>query len=226
MGGSGIPKWSDGITTPSRNLIILKSARSMPPETDNTAIAIHELAHILLDRVTKGNPIPRWLNEGLAVYYSGEKAFASSSLVSKALLTNSIIALDDIDDVLNFRREKAQLAYQQSYLAVEYIIKNYGPNAIKNIVHKIGAGLDVDKAFLEEINSDVWDFEDEWVAYIKHKFRWHFLIEIDSYLWVIILLLFIVGFIIIRRRNKQTIARWKEEDDFTEPWTNTDSNIS
>ena len=71
------------------------------------------------------NPIPRWFDEGLAVYYSGERGLASSSLISKALLSNSIIPLEEIDEVLTFHKEKAQLAYQESFTAITFLIEEF-----------------------------------------------------------------------------------------------------
>lgn len=211
--GKNIPKWTDGLASPMKNMIILKSPKWIPPETDINQIAIHELVHIILDRATKGNPIPRWLNEGLAVYYSGEKGYASSTLVSKALVNHSLIPLSDIDDVLSFHRDKAQLAYQQSYLAVSYLFENYGSEGVKNIIHKLGEGKNLNQAFIEVIDLDLWEFEEEWLQYIKKQYRWHFLVEFDNYLWILILALFILGFILIRRRNKRTIQRWQEDDE-------------
>jgi len=211
--GRDFPKWSDGFAAPAKSLIILKSPNWMPPETDNEAIVIHELTHILLDRAAKGTPIPRWFNEGLAVFYSGEKDYAASTLISKALLTNSIIPLSDIDQVLRFHKEKAQLAYQQGYLAVDYLFRKYGSDAVKRIIHKLGEGIDFNQAIIEIIDRDLWEFEDEWYQYIKQKHRWHFLVEAENYLWILILALFIVGFLVIRKRNKRTIERWQEEEE-------------
>ena len=216
--GKNFPGWSDGLAAPMKNMIILKSARWMPPETDNDAIAVHELTHIMLNRAVHGNPIPRWLNEGLAVYYSGEKGFATGSRVSKALVTNSIIPLSDIDEVLQFHVDKAQLAYQQSYLAVDYLFHKYGSTAVKQIIHKMGTGLNTNQAFLEVINLDLWEFEEQWYQYIQRKYRWHFLMEFENYLWVFILLLFVSGFLVIRRRNKRIIQQWQEEDDSIDQW--------
>ena len=190
----------------------------MPPEIDNEAIAIHELIHIMLDRATNGNLIPRWFNEGLAVFYSGEKGYATNTLISKALLTNSIIPLSDINQVLQFHKEKAQLAYQQSFLAVKYLFRQFGSDAVKQIIQKLGQGTNLNQAFIEVIDRDLWEFEDEWYQFIKKKHRWHFLVEAENYLWVLILALFIVGFIVIRRRNKRTIQRWQEEEETSDPY--------
>lgn len=211
--GKKIPKWTDGLAAPMNNAIILKSPKWIPPETDINSIAIHELVHILLDRATKGNPIPRWFNEGMAVYYSGEKGFAASTLVSKSLVTNSLIPLSDIDDVLSFQHDKAQLAYQQSYLAVSYLFKYYGSEAVQAIIHKLGEGTNLNQALIEVIDLDSWEFEEAWLQYIKKQYRWHFLVEFDNYLWILILGLFILGFILIRLRNKRTIRQWQEDDE-------------
>lgn len=211
--GQDFPKWSDGLASPWKNIIILKSPRWMPPETDNEAIVIHELTHIIINRATRGNPIPRWLNEGLAVYYSGEKGYAASTLISKALVTNSIIPLSEIDEVLQFHRDKAQLAYQQSYLAVDYLFQHYGDDAVKQIIHKVGEGKNTNQAFIEAIDLDLWEFEEAWYQHIKQKHKWHFLVEFDNYLWILILALFIFGFVMIRLRNRQTIRRWQEEEE-------------
>jgi hypothetical protein len=213
--GKNIPRWTDGIASPTNNIIILKSPTWLPSDRDLHTIATHELVHILLDRSLKGNPIPRWFNEGLAVYYSGEKGYASSTLVSKALITNSLLSLSDIDDVLSFNSDAAQLAYQQSYLAVVYLFKNYGPQAVSNIIFKVAEGKQLNQAFIEVIDHDLWEFEQEWFQYIKQKYRWHFLVEFDNYLWVLILALFVLGFIIIRRRNRRIIQQWHDEDEDT-----------
>ncbi len=213
IGGKNIPHWSDGLASPMKNMIILKSPKWTPTDKDINAIAIHELVHIMVDRAVRSNPIPRWLNEGLAVYYSGEKGYASSTLVSKALITKSLLPLSEIDDVLSFHLDKAQLAYQQSYLAVIYLFNNYGAEAVRDIFLKVAEGSNLNEAFTEVIDCDLWEFEQEWLKYIEQQYRWHFLVEVDNYLWVLIVGLFVLGFIVIRRRNKRIIQQWQKEDE-------------
>ena len=222
--GDNFPDWSVGVAAPSKNLIVIKSPNLLPNHADNSLIAVHELSHILLYKAVNQNHVPRWFNEGLAVYYSGEKAFASSSLISKALITKSIIDLKDIDKVLSFLNNKAQLAYQESYLAILYLFEQFGKDQVKQIIFLMGEGKSLDQAFKETIGMDVFDFEYEWFQHIQKKYRWHFLIDFDSYLWVLILLLFLIGFVLIRRRNKRTIQKWENDDsDWHDEWTVTQS---
>ncbi len=215
--GKTFPEWSDGVASPSRNSIILKSPRLQPDYPDNSKIVIHELTHILVDKITKGTPIPRWLNEGLSVYYSGEKGFASSSLVSKALISKSVIPLSDIDRVLRFHLEKAQLAYQESYLAVRYLFNEYGEAEVREILNLVGNGLNLNDAFIRVIDTDLWEFETEWLEHIKKKYRWQFLMDFDTYLWILMGLLFLLGFALMRMRNRRKIQQWEEEEEDENP---------
>jgi hypothetical protein len=133
--------------------------------------------------------------------------------VSKALLTNSIIPLVEIDDVLTFHTSKAQLAYQESYLAVIFLIEKFGIESIKKVVAALALEENSDKAFLKAIGMDLLDYDIAWYKYIKRKFRWHFLVEFETYLWIFILMLFIFGFILIRRRNKKIIESWDDDEE-------------
>ncbi len=207
--GKSFPDWSSGAALPAHQVMVLKSYYT---NQDIHKIAIHELTHLLIDQATKSKPIPRWLNEGLAVYFSREKNFASTSLISKALMTQSIIDLSDIDYVLTFHKSKAQLAYQESYLAVKYLIETYGLESVRNIINQIAISHDYDTAFLNTLGMGIYDFEYEWFQYIRDNYRWHFLADFDIYLWMSLPLLFIVIFIIIRIRNRKTLKRWESEE--------------
>lgn len=208
--GRNFPKWSEGLAVPSSQIIVIKTTND---SSDPRKTVIHELTHILLNGAVNGKPIPRWFNEGLAIFYSDEKEFASSSLVSKALITNSIIPLADIDEVLTFHTSKAQLAYQESYLAVIFLIEKFGIEGIKKIVQALASAENPDQAFLKTIGMDLLDFDLAWYKHIKQKFRWHFLIEFETYLWLLILMLFILGFILMRRRNKKIIESWNDDEE-------------
>ncbi len=208
--GKPFPEWSTGFAVPNENLIVLRTQGNF------IQTAIHELTHILLYGAVAHKSIPRWFNEGLAVYYSNEKEFASSSLISKALITESVIPLSDIEQVISFGSGRAQLAYQQSYLAIIFIMKRYGNDSIKEIVKALAMEESDDAAFLKALGMDLLDFEIEWYRYIREKFRWHFLIELETYLWLFIFLLFVLVFIMIRYRNRKTLQRWEEEEKLTE----------
>ncbi|MBN2010377.1 hypothetical protein JW960_13610 [candidate division KSB1 bacterium] len=206
---NALPEWSAGAAIPSQRTIVLKTYQPYP-ELHTTAV--HELVHIMVHSIIN-KPIPRWFDEGLAVYYSDDKVLASRSLVSKALLSNSIIALSDIDRVLSFDQTKAHLAYQESYLTILFLVDKYGIEKLNQLIYAINDAPTLDDAFQQTLGIDLWDFELAWFKYIQKRHRWNFLADIDNYLWIIILGIFLVGFISIRFRNWKTIKRWEQEEE-------------
>jgi len=204
-----LPKWSVGAALPARDLIVIQTNSQ---KNDPRKTAIHELVHIILHNAVDDKPIPRWLDEGLAVFYSGEEEFASSSFISRALVTGSIIELALIDDVLSYDKSKAQLAYQESYSAVNFLVKKFGIDIIRRLVQAIAAEEHFEDAFLKTLGMDLLDFEIAWYKHIQQKYRWHFLVDFETYLWFFILLLFVVIFIMIRRRNRKVMERWEAEE--------------
>lgn len=211
--GNFIPHWGEGVADPVKNLIILKS----PALTDNRdrlpKLVRHELSHILIGQTAKSpQNLPKWFNEGIAIYLSADEEFAAGKAISKALISNSIIPLDEIDDVLRFQHAKATLAYEESYSFVLYLIEQYGFGKIAQLLSELDTGQSFDVTFKDVFAIDLFEAEMNWYQYLEKKYRWTFLLDFDLFLWIFILLLFIFILIAIRWRNKRTLEKWDEEE--------------
>ena len=205
-----LPRWAQAFAIPTRQLMVLKSPRWDRSEGDGSATAAHELVHLLLHKKTRGRKIPRWLDEGLAIFYSGEKRWQTATAISKGTVTDSLIPLDQIDWVLDFHRSKAELAYQQSYSAVHYLLRWYDIEAVRIILDGIREGRDLDESFQLATGSTFAEFEREWTAYAQKAYQWLWLSEFDDLLWIPILLLTFAVFVILRLRNRRRIREWEE----------------
>lgn len=211
--GHLIPDWGEGVADASRNLIILKI--TTPPQSPGRLLKLirHELVHILIGRgVAKPQTLPRWFNEGLALYFSFDEEFAGGSAVSKALISSSIVPLSEIEDVLKFQTEKARLAYEESFSAVLYLEEEFGFEAITDIISALQFGQSFDDAFAEQTGQSTAEFELSWLRYVEQTYRWRFLLDFETYLWLLILLLFVLVFLGIKWRNRQTLKRWQNEE--------------
>lgn len=213
--GHLIPDWGEGIADASGNLIVLKSPSLTKNHTHWPKLVRHELIHILVGQtVSSQNPIPTWFHEGIAVYFSYDEEFAGGKAISKALISDSIVPLDEIDDVLRFQREKARLAYEESYSAVLFLVNEFGYEGIVRLLGELKRGQGFEQTFLEVFAVDLFDFELDWYRYIEKKYRWRFLLDFETFLWIFILLIFILVFAAIRIRNRKIMKRWEEEERF------------
>lgn len=213
--GNFIPDWGEGVADATRGVIILKSPTLSKNENHLPKLIRHELTHIIIGQAV-GDPqiLPRWFNEGMAIYCSADEEFTTGEAISKALISNSVVPLDEIDDVLKFHQAKAQLAYEESFSFTQYLIDEYGLDHIIQLIQECTTGKTFDAAFQEVFGLDLFDVELRWYDHIKKEYRWHFLLNFETYLWIFILLLFILTFVWIRFRNRRVIKRWEEEERF------------
>jgi len=207
-----IPTWSKGVTRPQFGVIILQTANIEP--TELTSVLRHELWHAWLGHGLKGVKIPRWFDEGTAVLVSGQKTSRYHVVVSRALLTKSLLSLDEVDDVLRFQLGKAQLAYAESFLAVQYLINKWHWARIRNFFAILKKQPDWQKSFTQAFGMDQYEFEEIFFNYLHQKYRWNFLLDANLYLWTALPLLVLLAFIIIRLQNRRTVNRWEQETKY------------
>lgn len=210
--GGTIPHWGEAVADPLRQIIIVKSPRWHQSATPLRITLVHELVHVMLGNILRLRAIPRWFNEGLAIYYSGETSYFAAAEASQAQLSDQLIPLREIDGLLEFGQPRAHLAYQQSFLAVAYLAELFGESVLPSLVHAAAASNDFDAALRQEAGMSLREFEQAWRDHLRKKYRWAFLIEFERYLWIFILLLFILTFIGVMLRRRQTLARWEESE--------------
>ncbi len=211
--GKFIPHWGEGIADPVRNLIILRSPKQYQNHARFPKLVLHELTHIMVGHSTqRPATIPRWFNEGVAIYFSQDKEFSIGEAISKALISKSLIPLDEIDDVLKFQQEKARLAYEESYSAVLFLEERFGYDDLLQLIRELKKGREFGQAFTDVFGLDFFEFEWEWHKFIEKKYRWRFLFDFGTYLWIFILILFILVIIAIRLRNRKILSQWEREE--------------
>ncbi len=215
--GNLIPDWGEGIADPVQNVIVLKSPSLMDNQNHFPKLVKHEVVHILIGHsVNKPGDLPKWFNEGIASYLSADERVSSGEAISKALLSDSIIPLDEIDNVLKFQRTKAALAYEESYSFTAYLVEKFGFESMAKLIQNLQTAKTFEHTFRDIYKIDLFEAEIAWYEYIEKKYRWHFLLDFENYLWISILLLFVLVFLAIKLRNRRILKKWDEE----ERWVN------
>jgi len=128
----------------------------------------HELVHIF-NLAQTDFLVPHWMTEGLAVRKEGgNRPPMWSSVLRDRFEKNELLNLDNI--MLAFVRPRDQLewslAYCQSHLYVEYMIKIYGIESIGPMLNAFKDGLDTGPALQRVCKVDKDAFEKGYRAYV------------------------------------------------------------
>lgn len=205
---TGLPAWSGAFALPQQRLLVVKSPRWDRPENNLQKALIHELVHLALYDRTDHQQLPRWLEEGLALFYESPRDWDYPVILSKALYTRSLIPLSEIDEVLSFQKSRADLAYQESYSATAYFLSVYDVDGLRVLLDGFKQKQPVNDNFIKATGSSFPVFEKEWQAFIQKNYNYSWLSELESLLWLFILLLSIWAFFWIRHRNRKILQRW------------------
>jgi hypothetical protein len=166
---NGFPDWGIGCAIPSKYTILLKSPRIVKYPVDLRTLVAHEISHIVLGNLSQVK-IPRWFDEGIAMYESYEWRIGESMWLSWANFTHSILPLSSI--ALNFPEEsqKAKLAYVESFSTIAFIINQFGEESLKEIIGALKEANSFDEALRRVLGLNRTDFADEWKEWVEHKY--------------------------------------------------------
>jgi hypothetical protein len=212
-----MPDWTEAFAIPALGTMVVRSPRWDRPESSYRQNLVHELLHLLLHQHIGQRELPRWLDEGMALFYAETPEWENKTMLSRALATRSLIPLQQIDAVLQFQQSRAQLAYQQSFSAVRYLLATYDVEALRLILDGMARGKELDALFIEATGSDLAGFEREWQGYLEKTEKWLWLTEADELLWLTLPIIFLVVFMLVRRRNRRRVAEWEASQPPAEP---------
>ena len=123
------PGWTGGQSYGEHNIIILGVPEGYE-DWAKGAIA-HELMHNVVDRFTFSClvRIPTWVHEGLAMVSEGGPGEEGMAMLQRAIDRNDIFPLRSLGGGFPEDADKAELAYDQSYSVVDFLIRRGGRRA-------------------------------------------------------------------------------------------------
>lgn len=121
----------------------------------------HEYAHFIVDYIAGGN-YPRWLTEGIAQQVERNISGFEMPLTG----ATKIYRLSQMDREFDLLPNQSA-AYRQSLAMVDFLVSEYGADALDEILRKLGKGVTLDKAFVEVLMIDVKGFENNFLESLK-----------------------------------------------------------
>jgi len=207
-GGARVPDWAAGVAWPQHNLIILlKGARG-----DILATFAHEVCHILLGQSFGPGQVPRWLDEGLAITAAGQWNMQRMTTMAMAVLTGSVLPMDEIMHTFPRDARRAELAYCQSFYFIAFLKAKFGNDEFHTFLRLYSASRDFRLALRRAYYLDWEEIEQLWLEYLKMRFSWLPILFSTGGLWFLASLVFVWGYVHKKRKNREKMRQWEMEE--------------
>mgnify|MGYP001815259022 CR=1 FL=1 len=205
---------------PGKNAMVIDYSKMNTSPFTLQRIVQHELCHLLLHHHIDEDHLPRWLDEGICQWASDGLADirmdGRRTRLPAAILSGGYFDLAKLAHRFPHDKNGLLLAYEQSKSVVEYMIRRYGPQGLRDLLGRLRQGSDFDFAFEDSFAISFGKFEDQWRNQLKASINWFTYLSIHLYeiLFVSAALLTILGFIRMMHRKKAYEKDNEEMEDF------------
>ena len=208
------PSWASGYALSRVGIIVIFPERVVAYPYDSLEnVLSHEVAHILTTRAAKGQFIPRWFDEGLAMVAAHSWDFEDGARLTWAMVIGEPISLEHLDRLFHQDSASAKKAYVLSHAVVRFFIQEFGQDWPRKMLAAVSQGLSFQDAFfrttfrpLDKAEAAFWANQTVWT-------RWVPAVTSTLALWLGIVGLAIYAFRKQRQRAKALTRQWQEEDD-------------
>lgn len=163
----GAQEWTGGVSFNDHSIILIHI------EPNNLewgkGATTHELTHQVIRQKISGPlgdlSMPRWINEGMAMYYQNfppNLDSRSQNALNRAIQNDALPALRTLTGTFPADSAAANLAYSQSYSVVEFIFRQYGKDKIMALFQEFKKGGDYDGIFARVLGVNTDELDNEW----------------------------------------------------------------
>lgn len=207
------PDWADGTAWPNHGLIFLKTPSIRPGNADPLEQVLdHELVHILLGQAFDGRPVPRWFQEGMAQFYSGEATFEKAIALARNDFGLEPLPLANITGGFPPDPARAQLAYAQSADFIAWLHARGGDASLRTLVRELAAGTPVNDALRSASGLGVAEADAAWRSTQPATLDWYRWVTNPAGWWGAVAAFLAIGAYRRRRRGQRKLEQWDAEE--------------
>jgi hypothetical protein len=207
------PPYGSGVAYLELKLVLLTMQAPQSNEgVDLDEVFRHELAHVALEDAVLGRHVPRWFNEGLAIYESQENPWVRMKSLEVASLSGSLLPLADIDRSFPDNGYEVSVAYAESADFVRFMMRRADHERFARMIDRVRGGQAFDRAVADAYSSDLNKLEFQWKEDLSRRFTMIPALTGGSLVWVLVIGALVYGYIKKRRRAKAVLARWEKEE--------------
>jgi len=132
----------------------------------------HELSHIVVGLATKNpySPLPRWLDEGLAMYAEGELPAENLRALNEAVAHDRLISVRSLSSYTG-DPSQVDLYYSEVYSVVDFLLRSYGRDKMAELLKVFKEGTYQDDALRRVYGLSLDGLDAAWRASLGLKPR-------------------------------------------------------
>jgi hypothetical protein len=210
------PEWAGALTYPGLGMVLIMTPGAMESSgTRYWSLLQHEMAHLLLGDAESrhGTRLPRWFQEGIATYVSGEMSLSRLIQLGWAQATGAAPDFRELEYTFPSQPSRAEAAYARSYLFIRYLSHRFGEDAVARVVaesfNRGGINSGVAAAFDVSLAGLLEGFD----QYARVKATWIPVITSTATLWGAITLLFLITWFRKKVQGMRTMLQWDREEE-------------
>ena len=169
-----VTPWTAGFALGDAGLIVLFPSRSPAyPHDTLEDVLRHEVAHVLIARAARGQRVPRWFHEGLAVAVERPWGLRDQSRLATELVFGPRLTIREIDGLFAGSESAQSRGYSLAAAVVRDLMDEHGSAAPAAILRALADGRSFDNAVaqvagrsIQAIETDFWNRQRTWTLWI------------------------------------------------------------
>jgi hypothetical protein len=211
--GAPYPEYAAGVAYSELGLVLLSLAPiHAGQEQDLGEVFRHELAHVALHDALNGQDVPRWFNEGFAVFASGESSFARMQTLMMSTVGGSLIPLHELERSFPSNETKAMVAYAEAVDVVRFLVRREDIHRFRTLVGELREGKPFERAVIDAYAVDLATLELEWRDDASRRYTFLPILLSGTFFWVIALALAVWAWRRRKRRDRLVLQQWARDE--------------
>lgn len=177
---------------------------------------VHEFVHIYIGRIVR-EPIPLWLNEGLAMVVAGEWGLSDATALAADSVFGALVPAGQLADRFPRDPSSQARAYRQSYSMTTFLLDlRYSTTGVRGLIADLAksGGQSIIRPLLSDPQW-IADFDRQWRRKWVRPGRLTLILTSSGLFWSLVAGLLVVAYLRKRRTRKRREARWALEEEFT-----------
>ncbi len=209
----GVPGWVAGFADGSSSVVLLPNRTPVYPDGGLEEVLAHEVAHILIARVSGGRPVPRWFHEGIAMVAGRSWGLQDRTRTALDLLFGEKVPLYRLDDLFHGDEADVRRAYALAGALVQDLLERYGSGLPRALLSRMARGERFQDALRQVTGATLFDVDEIFLARQTLLRRWFPVVTSGAALWFGITVMAIVAAWKRRRRRREQLARLTAEEE-------------